>query len=110
LSARKVKKLKRQRTRLAGLHSDPLGVFGVPIVQEIATVAQGAASLHGGVPSNLPHPRLVRVNGDAGDVDRAAPQMDEKKHVVGHQPAQRQHLRREEVSPSQQRCRRAART
>ena len=72
-------------------------------MQEIATVAQGGASLHGGIPGNLPHPRLVRVNGDAGDVDPAAPQMDEKKHVVGHQPAQRQHLRREEVSPSQQR-------
>ena len=52
---------------------------------------------------NLPHPRLVRVNGDAGDVDPAALQMDEKKHVVGHQPAQRQHLGGEEVSPSQQR-------
>jgi len=44
-----------------------LGVFGVPIVQEIATIAL---------------------------------QMDEKKHVLGHPPAQRQHLRREEVSPS----------
>jgi hypothetical protein len=29
--------------------------------------------------------------------------MDEKQHVVGHQPAQREHLRGEEVGPDQQR-------
>jgi hypothetical protein len=29
--------------------------------------------------------------------------VDEKQHVVGHQPAQRQHLRSKEVGPRQQR-------
>jgi hypothetical protein len=32
------------------------------------------------------------MNGNAGDVHPAALEMDEKQHVVGHQPAQRQHL------------------
>ena len=36
-------------------------------------------------------------------VNPAALKMDEKQHVVGHQPAQRQHLRGEEVGPRQQR-------
>jgi hypothetical protein len=52
---------------------------------------------------HLLHPPLVRVNGNAGDVHLAALEMDEKQHVVGHQPAQRQHLRGQEVGPSQQR-------
>ena len=45
-------------------------------MQEIATVSKGAASLHGHVPSHLPHPLLVRVNGDPGDVHLAALKMD----------------------------------
>src|SRR5664280_1564262 len=48
-------------------------------MQEIATVSKGAASLHGHVPSHLPHPLLVRVNGDPGDVHLAALKMDEKQ-------------------------------
>jgi hypothetical protein len=67
-------------------------------MQETTTVPQGAASLHRHVPGDLLHPRLVRVNSDSGDVHPAALKMDEKQHVVGHQPAQRQHLRREEVA------------
>ena len=47
--------------------------------------------------------RFVRVNGDSGDIHPAALKMDEKQHVVGHQPAQRQHLRREKIGPRQQR-------
>ena len=35
--------------------------------------------------------------------DPAALEMDEKQHIVGHQPAQREHLRGEEVGPDQQR-------
>jgi hypothetical protein len=53
--------------------------------------------------SGLLHPPLIRVNGNAGDVHPAALEMHEKQHVVGHQPAQRQHLRGQEVGPSQQR-------
>jgi hypothetical protein len=71
-------------------------------VQEIATVSEGAASLHGHVAGDLLYPRLVRVNGDPGDVHPAALKMDEKQHVVGYQPAKGQHLRREEVGPRQQ--------
>jgi hypothetical protein len=43
------------------------------------------------------------MNRDPGDVHPAALEMDEKQHVVGHQPAQREHLRGEEVGPDQQR-------
>jgi hypothetical protein len=34
---------------------------------------------------------------------RRLSKVDEKQHVVGHQPAQRQHLRSKEVGPRQQR-------
>jgi hypothetical protein len=44
--------------------SERLGVFRVPIMQEIATVSKGAPSLHGRVPRHLLHPLLVRVDGD----------------------------------------------
>jgi hypothetical protein len=64
-----------------------------------AAVPKRAASLHGHVPGHLLHPPLVRVNRDPGDVHLAALKMDEKQHVVGHQPTQREHLRREEVRP-----------
>jgi len=37
-------------------------------MQEITTVAQGAASLYGYVPGDLLHPLLIRVNGDSGDI------------------------------------------
>ena len=69
-------------------------------MQEIATIPQNAASVQGHVPGNLLYPRLVRVNGDSGDIHPAALQMDEKQHVIGHQPAQRQHLRCEKVDPA----------
>jgi hypothetical protein len=55
-------------------------------VQEIAAIPKSAASLHGHIPGDLLHPPLVRVNRDAGDVYPAAIKMDEKQHVVGHQP------------------------
>jgi hypothetical protein len=45
----------------------------------------------------------MSMSGNAGDVYPAALEKAEKQHVVGHQPAQRQHLRGEEVGPSQQR-------
>src|SRR6202522_35159 len=44
-------------------------------MQEIATIPQDAASLHGHVPGDLLHPRLVRANGDPGDVHPAALKM-----------------------------------
>ena len=93
----------RQRKRLDLARfddrSERLDVFCVPIMQEIATIPQDAASVHGHVPGNLLYPRLVRVNGDPSDIHPAALKMDEKQQVVGHQPAQRQHLRREKVGP-----------
>src|SRR5271155_1665204 len=72
-------------------------------MQEITTVPQHAASLHRNVAGDLLHPQFARVNGDAGDVHPAALKVDEKQHVVGHRPAQRQHLRSKEVGPRQQR-------
>src|SRR5437667_11636859 len=69
-------------------------------MQQIAAVPQYAASLHGHVPGHLLHPWLVGVNRDPGDVHPAALEMDEKQHVVGHQPAQREHLRGEVVKKS----------
>ena len=47
----------------------------VLIVQQIAAVLKRATSLHGHVAGYLPHPRLVRVNGDAGHSNRAALEM-----------------------------------
>src|SRR5664280_1651835 len=72
-------------------------------MQEIATVAKGATSLHGHVPGHLLHPLLVRVNGDPGNVHLAALEVNEKQHVVGHQSAQREDLRREEIGTRQHR-------
>jgi len=51
-------------------------------VQEIATVAQAAASLHGGVPGNLPHPRLVQM---AVRVDKAYAKLQPGLH--GSEPS-----------------------
>jgi transposase InsO family protein len=39
-----------------------LGVLGVAIVQQIAATPQRAASLHGRVAGDLPHPRLARAH------------------------------------------------
>src|SRR5476649_1442932 len=84
-------------------------------MQEIATVLKDAASLHGHVPGHLLHPRLIRVDGDPGDVNLAAFEMDEKQHVVGYQSSQREDLRREKVPPVPsmipgEKCRRSSRT
>jgi hypothetical protein len=39
------------------------------------------------------------MNGEPGDIHSAALEVDEEQHVVGHQPAQRQHFCGEEVGP-----------
>ena len=49
------------------------------------------------------HPSLILVNREPGDIHPAALEMNEEQDVVGHQPAQRQHLCGEEVGPCQQR-------
>ena len=72
-------------------------------VHEISTIPQRTAVLHGRVPSDLLHPRLIGVNGYLGDIHPAALKMDEKQHIVGRQPARRQHFCGEEVGPRQQR-------
>lgn len=59
----------------------------VPVVQEIATVSEGAAVLPGRVPRHMLHPCLIGMNSDSGDCHPAAPEMDEEQHVIGHQPA-----------------------
>ena len=72
-------------------------------MQEIATISQRAAIVHGYISGDLLHPRLIGMNGEPGDIHPAALEMDEEQHVVGHQSAQRQHLCGEEVGPCQQR-------
>src|ERR1700688_1420549 len=61
----------RQRKRLdltcLDDRSEGDGVLRVAIMQEIATVSKGAASLHGRAPSHLLHPLLSWVDGDPGD-------------------------------------------
>jgi hypothetical protein len=52
-------------------------VLRVAIIQEIAAVPRGTASLHGHVPGDLLHPRLVRVNRDPGDIHPAVLEVDE---------------------------------
>ena len=79
------------------------GVFRIAIMQKIATVSKGAASLHGGVPGHLLHPLLVWAIGDPGNVNPAALEMDKEEHVVGHQASLREDLHREEVCACQQR-------
>src|ERR1019366_1581863 len=55
---------------------------------EDSALSNGAASLHGHVPSHLLHPSLIRMNGNPGDVHLTALEMDEKQHVVGRQSSQ----------------------
>jgi hypothetical protein len=47
-------------------------------MEKIAAVAKGTASIHRRVSSYLLHPLLVRVDGEAGNVNPAALQMDKK--------------------------------
>jgi hypothetical protein len=65
--------------------------------------AEVLARLEGLHPSHLLHPLLIWVDGDPGDVYLAALKLDEKQHVVGHQPAQRKDLHCEKVRPRQHR-------
>jgi hypothetical protein len=48
-------------------------------------------------------PRLIGMNGEPGDIHPTALDVDEEQHLVGHQPAQRQHLCGEKIGPRQQR-------
>jgi hypothetical protein len=66
-------------------------------MEKIVTVSKGAASIHRHVSSYLLHPLLVRVDGETGNINPAALQMDNKQHVVGHQSSQREDLDRKEV-------------
>ena len=48
-----------------------------PFRANVLRVAKGTASLHGHVPGDLLHPRLVRVNRDPGDIHPAVLEVDE---------------------------------
>src|ERR1700730_1584060 len=78
-------------------------VFRVPIMQKVATVLQDTPFLHRYIPGYLLHPSLIGVNGDAGDVHPSGLEVDEEENVVGHQPAQREHLHTEEIGSCQYR-------
>jgi len=73
------------------------------VVQEIATATQDAPSIHGHFAGDLLHPWLARMGSDAGDIHAAALEMNEERHVVGHQPSQRENLDSEEVRCREQR-------
>jgi len=63
-------------------------VLRVAIIQEIAAVPRGTASLHGHVPGDLLHPRLVRVNRDPGDIHPAVLEVDEfSVFIVRREPS-----------------------
>src|SRR6516162_3895781 len=70
-------------------------------MQSVRSLVQASPSLPGGVASHLLQPGLIRVPRDPGQTDAAALQMDEEQNVVGHQPAPREDLYREEVDPRQ---------
>jgi hypothetical protein len=72
--------------------SKRVGVLRVAIVEQIATVAKGAPSVHGHVPGHLLHPSIIRLAGNPRDVHLAALKVDEKEHVIRHKTAQREDL------------------
>ena len=69
-----VRAARRQRQRfnlaLRNDGAERLGVFCVPIVQKIATISKRTTIVHGHVPDDLLHPRLIRMNRDPGKYTR----------------------------------------
>ena len=61
--------------------------FGVAVVQQITTGAQGASGLVNRIASHLSDPGLGGVTGDARDSDAAALQVEEEQHVIGNEAA-----------------------
>jgi hypothetical protein len=68
-------------------------------MDEIPAIIDKTPFVHGHVSGNLLHPLLIRMRGDAGDLDLAALKMDKEQYIISDQPSQRQHLHRVKVSP-----------
>src|SRR5712691_8598463 len=62
--------------------------FIVSVMDQILPRREEAPFVHGDVPRHLGHPRLIGMGRDSRDMDFPAAQMDEKQHVVCHQPTQ----------------------
>ena len=72
-------------------------------MDEIPAIAKKTSFVHGHISGNLFHPSLIRMLGDAGDLDLAALKMDKEQYIISNQPVQRQYLDREKVSPRKDR-------
>jgi hypothetical protein len=53
----------------------------ISVVQQISASPRRATIVHGRIPGDLLHPKLVPANGDPGDIHSVAPEMDEQ-HVA----------------------------
>ena len=72
-------------------------VCPVPVMDEVLPGRQATPLLHRLVARDLHHPCLIGMRRHAGNMDLAAPQMEEKEDVVRSQPTQGPDLGREEV-------------
>ena len=66
-------------------------------MNEILAGFEKAPLLHGQVASDLVHPWLVGIGGDARDVNLSGVELDQKEHVECDQPAQCPHFGAEAV-------------
>jgi len=67
-------------------------VRAVPVVDERLAGGQEAPLFHRHITSHLDHPRFIGMRRDAGSVDFPAANVDEKQHVLRHEPTQRPDL------------------
>lgn len=64
----------------------------------MALSPQEARISHGNVSCDLPHPTLVRVRSDAGNLNCPASDLDEEEHVVGNQAGRCEYFGSREVA------------
>ena len=72
----------------------------VALVQHVTAGMMIAPSLLRRAASDLLHPFLVRMPGDAGYVHPSTLQVQKKQYIIGHQPAPTEHFHGEEIAPS----------
>ena len=77
------------------------GESGIAIKHEILYSIEESAVGHGEVSGNLPHPRLVGIGREAGNVDLAAGDVDEEQDVVSHRTGERPNVLVQEVAAGQ---------
>src|SRR6266851_5076143 len=69
----------------------------VTVMDQILPGSQEAPLFHRHVADHLDHPRLIGMRRHAGSMDSPTAQVEEKQHVVCHEPAQCPDLGGEEV-------------